>query len=143
MSTRHAVATISPESALIYVMVLVSAADARMSDNELKTIGDIVTRFPAFRKFNPDRLVVVAEECGAIMEDDDGLRTVIGLVKEALPRRLRETAYAFAVEVATADNRLGQEELRVLELIRFELEIDRLYAGAIEHSARVRHRLID
>lgn len=133
---------VSPQTALIYVMVLVSAADASMSDKELRTIGNIVTTFPVFNDFDKDRLVKAAEECGAIMSENKGVDTVLGLVKDNLPEELRETAYAFAVEVATADDRLGQEELRVLELIRHRLEIDRLHAGAIERSAKARHRRV-
>jgi len=120
-------------------MVLVSAADASMSDKELRTIGNIVSTFPVFTGMDQDRLIKAAEECGAIMAEDQGLETVLGLVKDSLPEKLRETAYAFAVEVATADDRLGQEELRVLELIRARLSIDRLAAGAIERSAKARH----
>ncbi len=131
--------TISHHSALIYLMVVVSAADGGMSDRELRTIGEIVTKFPIFRDFDSERLVQVAEECGSIMEEDGGLQAVLGLAKEALPQKLHETAYAIAVDVATADERVGQEELRVLELIRHTLGIDRLYAGAIERSARARH----
>ena len=43
-------ATLNPHAALIYVMVVVSAADARMSDAELHTIGDMVRSLPAFRR---------------------------------------------------------------------------------------------
>jgi len=39
---------ISPHTALIYAMVLVSAADAEMTDSELRTIGEVVTHFPVF-----------------------------------------------------------------------------------------------
>jgi tellurite resistance protein len=131
---------ISHHDALIYVMVLVSAADAQMSDRELKEIGEIVTKFPVFRDFDPEKLVKVAEDCGAIMADDGGLQQVLEIVARTLPDKLRATAYAVAVEVATADDKLGQEELRVLELLRHALQIDRLYAGAIEYSAKVRHR---
>lgn len=130
---------ISPQTALIYVMVLASAADASMSDRELRTIGNIVSLFPVFKGMDRDRLVRAAEECGAVMAEDNGLETVLGLVKDSLPESLRETAYAFAVEVATADDRLGQTELRVLELIRDRLGVDPLAAGAIERSARARH----
>ncbi len=132
--------TITHHAALIYLMVIVSAADGGMTDEELRTIGETVTKLPVFADFDKEKLVRVAEECGAIMEEQDGgLQAVLGLAKEALPKKLHETAYAVAVEVATADNKLGQEELRVLELIRHTLEIDRLYAGAIERSARARH----
>ncbi len=132
-------ATISHHSALIYTMVLVSAADGAMSDTELRTIGDIVTKMPVFRDFDAERLVKVAGECGEVMSGEGGLEAVLGLIKEAIPPKLAETAYAVAVEVATADDRLGQEELRVLELIRHTLGIERLHAGAIERSARARH----
>ena len=38
-----------------------------------------------------------------------------------------------------ADAAATQEELRVLELIRHRLEVDRLSAAAIERGARARH----
>ena len=44
----------------------------------------------------------------------------------AIPKRLHDTAYALAVEVAAVDLRLEQEELRFLEMIRDRLDLDRL-----------------
>ncbi len=131
--------TISHHSALIYTMVVVSAADGGMSDAELETIGGIVTKFPIFDDFDAERLVDTAEECGTIMAADGGFQAVLGLIAQAIPDKLKETAYTVAVDVATADNKLGQEELRVLELLRHALGLDRLYAGAIERAARARH----
>ncbi|MEM1140918.1 MAG: tellurite resistance TerB family protein [Pseudomonadota bacterium] len=133
---------INHHSALIYAMVLMSASDGEMSDAEMQTIGEVVRKFPVFHDFDHARLAVVAEECGQIMSESEGLPTVLGLIAEALSPPLRETAYAAAVEVATADEILRQEELRILELMRDYFEIDRLRAGAIEHSARVRHRVV-
>ncbi len=59
--------------------------------------------------------------------------------RAALPERLYETAYALACDVVTADGKHNQIELRMLEEIRDELNIDRLHAAAIEWGARVRH----
>jgi hypothetical protein len=56
-----------------------------------------------------------------------------------LPERLNETAYALACDVAAADGTLAETELRLLEEIRYELNIDRLHAAAIERGARARH----
>ena len=131
--------TINPHTALIYVMVTMSAVDSSMSDNEMRKIGNIVTNLPVFRDFNQDRLVSIAEECGAILSEEGGLDAVFALVKEALPEHLRETAYALAVEVAAADIDVQQEELRLLQLFRDTLEIDKLAAAAIERGARARH----
>jgi tellurite resistance protein len=133
---------ISHHTALIYAMVLVSAADAEMTDSELRAIGEVVTHFPIFNDFDQDRLIGVAQECAAIFAEDGGLDAVLGLIEQGLDDRLRETAYAAAIEVAAADEFVNQEELRVLEMLRHRLGIERLYAGAIEHSARARHRVL-
>jgi tellurite resistance protein len=131
--------TIAPETALIYVMVTMSAVDRAMSDNELKTIGGIVKNLPIFRDFNVERLIPVAKECASILQEDGGLDAVFGLVRDALPVHLRETAYALAVEVASADLTVGQEELRLLQLLRDSLDIEKLIAAAIERGARARY----
>lgn len=127
-------------SALIYGMVIVSASDGDMTDNELMTIGDIVKKFPIFRGFDPNNLISVARGCSHVLNTNgNGLQSVLKLIHDALPERMRETAYACAVEVAAADDKINREEARVLELLRNELRIDRLASAAIEHSAQVRH----
>jgi tellurite resistance protein len=131
---------INHHAALIYVMVVVSAADGRMEDNELRMIGDIVRTFPIFRGFNEENLISVAQQCTRVLNTNgNGLQSVLTLAREALPERLRETAFACAVEVAAADDKINREEARVLELIRDGLHIDRLLAAAIERAAQARH----
>ena len=60
-------------------------------------------------------------------------------IRDALPERLNETAYALACDVVAADGKLPDMELRMLEEVREELAVDRLHAAAIEWGARVRH----
>ena len=52
-----------------------------------------------------------------------------------------ETAYALACDVAAADGMLEEIEIRFLQEIRYELNIDRLHGAAIERGARARHLL--
>lgn len=127
------------QSALIYVMVLVSASDGDMTDAELSTIGSIVQHLPVFRDYDVDLLPSAARNCTAMLDSDEGLETVLALVKSGLPDHLRETAYALACDVAAADGGLSQEELRLLEMIRYELKVGRLPAAAIERGAKARH----
>jgi len=134
--------TINPHTALIYVMVTMSAVDSAMSDKELRRIGDIVTTLPVFESFPSDLLVQIAEDCGEILQEEGGLEAVFGLVRDALPKHLHETAYALAVEVAAADLVVQQEELRLLQILRDTLGIDKLSAAAIERGARARHMTI-
>lgn len=131
---------ISHHAALIYTMVLVSAADQDMSDAELRAIGEIVGYLPVFRDYDPELLSKTAEACAEMLGLDDGLDKAFVLIRSSLPNKLRETAYALACDVAVADGDMNQEKLRVLELIRHRLDIDRLVAAAIERGATARYR---
>ncbi len=132
--------TISHHEALIFVMVMLSAADRAMPDRELRTIGDLVKRQPIFADFPSDRLLTVAQDFGARMQAPNGLQSVLDLIADTLPPMLYDTAYALAVEVAAADLAVGEEETRLLHLLRNRLNLDTLTVGAIEASARARFR---
>lgn len=134
--------TITPHMALVYLMVLVSASDSEMTDSELKRIGEIVNTLPAFSGYDTAKLVSDAETCAEILDADGGLEAVLGLVKEALPADFCDTAYAVACDIAVVDVHLSQEELRVLEMIRHTLSVDRLTAAAIERGAAARARVL-
>lgn len=131
--------TINKQSALIFVMVAMSSSDNVIGDDELGTIGGIVESLPIFKGVDRDTLVASAQDCMNMLEPEDGLDAVLGLVKEALSPALRETAYALACEVGAADGKLEQEELHLLEMIRDELEVDLLHAAAIERGVRARY----
>jgi tellurite resistance protein len=129
---------INHQTALIYTMVLVSAADRNMSDAELRIIGDNVRDLPVFADYDRDRLTKQLDECAKLLSHDNGLDEAFAQIKAALPSKLRETAYALACDIAAADGEASQEELRVLELLRHHLHIDRLVAVAIERGTRAR-----
>lgn len=138
MSQENNSGAISHHTALIYVMVLVSAADRDMTDAEIRIIGEDVQRLPVFAGYDIDMLPHAAADCASLLAEDEGLETVLGLVKGAVPEKLVETAYALACDVAAADGKLSQEELRLLEMIRHTLRVGRLAAAAIERGARAR-----
>ena len=129
---------IDRQAALIYTMVLVSASDRNMSDAEMRIIGDNVRDLPAFAGYDHDKLTQTLGECAALLGGENGLEETFKRIKAALPARLRETAYAMACDVVAADGEASQEELRVLEMIRHRLNIDRLIAAAIERGTRAR-----
>jgi tellurite resistance protein len=135
--------TISAEQALIYTMVTMSGVEGRINRIELAEIGHIVKHLPVFRHFDEARLTTVAQEVGEILQEPEGLTTVLGLVREALPPKLRETAYALAVEVAASDLAVGKEELRFLAILRDTLGLDKLVTAALERSAIARYQAAD
>jgi len=129
---------ISTEAALIYTMVIVSAADSVMTDSEMSAIGEIVRHLPVFEEYDANLLPDTARSCAEVLNTDDGMETVLDLIKQSVPHALRETAYALAIEIAAADGSASQEELRLLEMIRHRLEIDRLIAAGVERGAKAR-----
>ncbi len=135
-------AQLSHHDALIHVMVTTSAADRSMSDLELAKIGDIIKTLPVFADFDESRLVTVARECSEILQENDGLDRIMNNAYDIIPAHLHETAYALAVDVAAADLRVEQEELRLLQILRNKLGVDRLTAAAIERGARARHQTL-
>lgn len=133
---------LDPHSALIYTMVIVSAADANMDDAEFRLTGRMIEYLPAFRGFDRDRLPKLLNGCAESLAREDGLDNTLRAIKDALPVKLRETAYAIACDLVAADGEASQEELRILELIRHRLDIDRLTAAAIERGARARFQAL-
>ncbi|HLC08368.1 MAG TPA: tellurite resistance TerB family protein [Methyloceanibacter sp.] len=128
--------------ALIYVMVTMSAVDRTMTDPELARIGEIVSNLPVFSDFDQDRLVKTAESCGEILSVDGGLDQVLVLVRNSLPKKLHETAYAVALEIAAADRAVRPEEIRFLEMLSDGLDLDRLTTSAIERGIRARNTVL-
>jgi len=133
--------TISHHAALIYVMVVTAASDGEMTDGELHAIGNLVRTLPVFRDFHEERIVPVAQECAAILQVEDGLNAVMGLVREALPDHLRETAYYLALELVLSDAQVALEEIRVIEVLRRALGLERLEAAALERGVRARYQV--
>jgi tellurite resistance protein len=130
------------QDALVAIMVTVSVSDETIRTAELVAIERQVNHLPVFAQYDIDQVRVVAQTVYKLMEEEDGLDTLFAMVRNALPERLFETAYALACDVAAADGKLGQSELRLLEEVREELDIDRLHAAAIERGARARHLLL-
>ncbi|RMH49080.1 MAG: 2-dehydro-3-deoxyphosphooctonate aldolase [Alphaproteobacteria bacterium] len=131
--------SLSPQDCLIAIMVAVSASDRTIRTSELVAIEDMVNHLPIFADYDLDRIKTVSQTVFDLFEEEDGLDALFGLVREGLPERLNETAYALACDVAASDGRLDQDELRFLAEIRHELNVDRLHAAAIERGARARH----
>lgn len=130
----------SPCDALVALMVAVSASDTNMRIAELVAIERMVDHTPVFAEYDASRIRAVSQTVVTLFEEEDGLDALFGLVLDALPDHLYDTAYLLACDVAAADGRLREVEAAMLSEIREQLQIDRLHAVAIEVAAKVRHR---
>lgn len=134
--------SMTAQDALVAVMIAVSAADENIRTAELVQISNIVNNLPIFAQYDPDMMSVISQTVFDLLEQEDGLDALFGLIRDALPERLFETAYAMSCDVAAADGAITGPEARMLEEIRYELKIDRLHAAAIECGARARYMVL-
>jgi tellurite resistance protein len=134
-------ASLTPQDALVALMIAVSFSDETIRTAELVAIQKIVNHLPVFAGYDADRIRSIGQTVFDLMEEEDGLDALFGLIRDALPEHMYETAYALSCDVIAADGRAREVELRMLEEVRDELQIDRLHAAAIEWGARARHLL--
>ncbi len=132
-------APMTAQDALVALMFTVSASDSDLRTAELVKINNALNHLPIFASYDVDRLPRISHMVFDLLDQDDGLDALFGLIRDALPERLFETAYALSCDVAAADGIIEGPEARMLEEVREELNIDRLHAAAIERGARARH----
>lgn len=140
MASDFPTPSFSAQDALVAVMIGVSASDENMTTLELLSISRMVDTLPVFVGYDRDRIRSVSQTVFDLFAEEDGLEALFGLVRDALPPALQETAYALACDVIAADLHPFQAELRFLLELREEMNIDLLQAAAIEHGSRARHR---
>jgi tellurite resistance protein len=132
-------ASFSAQDSLLAAMMLTAAADGAVTEAERAAIAAQAARLPAFDGLDERRIGDMGAVIAEVLREEDGVDQVIRLMCDTLPEHLRETAYALACDVAAADGKLAMEEIRLLEIIRHELGIERLAAAGIERGARARH----
>ncbi len=134
---------LDPQEALVCTMVLVAATDGGITDREIGVMSALVQTLPAFNGFSSEQLDAATEAAINLLREDEGLAHAARLIREALPARLRETAYAFACEIIAGDGFAAQATLQMLEFVRNELHLDPLVASAIERGTRARYRQVE
>ena len=131
----------TPEDVLVAVMIAISASDDTIRTSELVSIERMVNHLPVFRDYKMDRLTEVSNTVFDVLAEEDGLDILWETVRKNLPERLLDTAKA-KMYAPAADGAARETELALLADMRYELNIDRLLAAAIEAGARARHRLL-
>lgn len=133
---------ISPQEALIYAMVTVSAADRAITLEETSRIGSIIRELPPFHDYTDNWLADAAQECGKLLRRPNGIENVLALIRTSLSPRLYETAYVLSAEVAASDLAVHADEERFLGMLATALGLEREVCAALERGARARHQRV-
>lgn len=140
---KHTDSTIwDAQDCLVALMFAASIVDLNLKTIEMLSIERTINHLPIFADYNIDNLRSINQSVIELIEDEEGLEALFGLVKNALPEKLYETAYALCCDIAAADGRLRESELRLLQEMRYEFNLHPLHSAAIEQSAKARHMVL-
>lgn len=128
--------------ALIECMTLAGAADGKILPEEMHLIGSMVAHLPVFKDFDLHDLPVYVESCLQKLMNETKLDDLLEDICKKIPKDLRETAYALAVDVVAADLYASEAELNFLQMLRQILKLDRLICAGIERGARAHFKSI-
>lgn len=130
-------ARLSPADALMLIAIGACRADGALHPQELTHLRMLVHLNPLYAAVdNVDRYI----ERWAAFSRDIGTQKSQELAIAKLSSPLRETAYAWAVDVVYADNKQKQPEHSFLQALRAKLGIDGHLAGKIKAVTAIRNR---
>jgi uncharacterized membrane protein YebE (DUF533 family) len=131
---------VTQQEALVYAMVVAAESDQEIAEAEIGMIGDVVSHLPLFKGVDRAAVAAMAARASDLLAKAGGSERMFGLIRKALPAPLRETAYALACDMIAVDRRLNRHEMRTLDQLRIQLEVDPAMARAIEQAAEVRFK---
>lgn len=126
------------QRAVMTIVISALAADGEVDDEEVARMRSMCARSPIFAKNSKqedDRVIDFALAAVRQMGSDAIVRA-----SEALTPPLRETAFAFAVEIVMADGHVGRQEEAFIDQLAKLLEIDEGLARAVIGVTAVRSR---
>jgi len=83
-------APLSAQDALVTLMITVSASDEDIRTAELVKMSNAINNLPVFAGFDAERLPRLSKMVFELLEQEDGLEAIFGLIRDALPERLFE-----------------------------------------------------
>lgn len=127
-----------PQRAVMTIVISALAADGEVDDEEVARMRSMCARSPLFaRNSNQEDDRVIDFALGCIRQLGQGS---LSQAAAALSPALRETAFAFAVEIVMADGQVGPQEESFIDELSRTLAIDDGLARAVIAVTAIRAR---
>jgi len=121
------------------IPLAMSAIDGNIDEKEMECVGTYIERMRIFKNYENEQIATMFSKLLNLL----GQKGVVNLLKAAkmrLPPKLRETAFASAVDVAFADGVLEARETKLLKDLYKFLEVPEITATMIIKVAAIRNR---
>jgi hypothetical protein len=81
--------SLSPQDALVALMVAVSFSDGQARTAELVAMENLVNNLPIFAPYDADRIGIVTRTVADLFAEEEGLDALFGLIRDALAREVQ------------------------------------------------------
>lgn len=129
----------SQQEAFLAIALATSAADGNIDQSEIKAIFSYLLCMKMFQDYSEKELSKIFERLVKILKNE-GAGGLVAVAKSSLPDKLRETAFACAVDIALADGVVEDSEKALLEELQQVLEVSDDIAQAILQVMLIKNR---
>ncbi len=131
--------TLTKEEGFVAVLLCTLASDGNVADEELQALFTICGRTKLLGGQSPDRWKSMFKKIMGQLQKH-GLAKVLADACQVLPKELRETAFALAVDMVFADGSVEAGERKLIELLQKELQISDVLALKVVEVIELKNR---
>lgn len=129
---------LSPQEAFVFLLIASARADGSVSAHEANSIEHIVAGMQLFRGQSHEGLQKVFATASERIKEH-GVPSVVQAAATFVPKELRATAFALAVDLMLSDGRLGPKEESFANTLRTLLNLERDSATSILDVLRTKN----
>lgn len=130
---------LGPAEGFAAIMLLVTAADGYLADDEARLISATLQRMKLFRSYSSDVIDRMLDKLFGILKRE-GSEVLFGAATETLPHDLYETAFAVATDLVLADGEVAPEEEEMLGSLCRALNLTEEQANEIIKVMLIKNR---
>lgn len=131
--------SLSQAEALAAIAVAALAADGYLLDEERQSLVSAMAGLQVFKKYSSQQRLKLLEKLFDLLRQK-GAHTLVHSAKDALPPKLRETAFAVAINMVMADGTLVESEREFLRQLEQVLEIPDAVASQMVKSMLIKNK---
>lgn len=132
-------ASLSQQEAFAALLLVTIAADGHISDEEARAFNTIVNRMSLYRSQSGSEFQSMVDKLFGLLKKH-GASALTEKAAAALPKELRETAFAVAVDFVFADGNVEETEKKLIETLHKSLEIPETTALNIIEVIEIKNR---
>ncbi len=137
--TEDALLSLNEAESFAGIIIAAVASDQTLSDEELKFMPVMFSRMRLFHGWSAEQYDDLFDTLFQVLKHQ-GFAAFLNICISGLPEKLRQTAFAVAVDIVLADSTVNREEKDFLYELQKKLGLDTKLATKIIEVIRIKNR---